>query len=180
MRSGGSDRGIQLLHPRSGLALRIVVRIRRRGDESRDQFEGVAACFPGERADSIELPGEPGLLFVEVIELRVAPRNRRGIVPDLRGERAPAVFEVERDFIPHRRELGRVPLDVRFDHSGLMPAAFTTGHHFSISALGNAARASGVCCSRRGLSWPSPARPPPPPLLPTAPTVAPLPRATRT
>src|SRR5207249_3669168 len=80
-------------------------------DESLDQFDGVFAleARTGERADPVQVAGEPRLLLVEVIELRVAPRNRRRIVPDLRGERAPAVFEVELDFVPHRRELGGVP-----------------------------------------------------------------------
>ena len=35
-----------------------------------------------------------------------------------------------------------------------MPAALTTGHHFSISAFWNAASAAGVCCSRGGTSVP--------------------------
>ena len=39
-------------------------------------------------------------------------------------------------------------------HSALMPAALMIGHHFSISALWKAASASGVCCSRGGISWP--------------------------
>src|SRR5258706_13945513 len=134
-----------LLHPRPELPLRVVVRIRRRGDESLDQFDGVAARFPGDRADSIEFPGEPGLLLVEMIELCVAPRNRRGIVPDLRGERAPAVFEGEHDFVPYRSELHRVPRGRPGPgghgghYSALMPAAFTIGHHFSISPFWNAA-----------------------------------------
>src|ERR1043166_8647033 len=44
-----------------------------------------------------------------------------------------------------------------------MPAALIIGHHFSISALWCAPSASGVSCSRVGMTWPSSvshARPP--------------------
>src|SRR5207244_4475618 len=40
------------------------------------------------------------------------------------------------------------------DHSALMLAALMIGHHFSISALWKVASASGVCCSRAGISCP--------------------------
>src|SRR5204862_1461531 len=100
------------------------------------------APLPGTRAEAVQIAGEPRLLLVEVIELRIAARNRRRIVPDLRGESAPEVLEVEPDFVPHRLELHRVRRGFRRGagvhgglHSGLMPAAFTMGHHFSISAL---------------------------------------------
>src|SRR6185503_850156 len=44
------------------------------------------------------------------------------------------------------------------NYSALMPAALIIGHHFSISALWNAARPSGVCSSREAISSPRSAR----------------------
>ena len=41
---------------------------------------------------------------------------------------------------------------VRPGYSALMLAALMIGHHFSISAFWNAASASGVCCSRGGIT----------------------------
>ncbi len=43
---------------------------------------------------------------------------------------------------------------VRYDafHCAVMPAALMIGHHFSISALWNARRNSGVCSSREPIS----------------------------
>src|SRR5215813_12015768 len=54
----------------------------------------------------------------------------------------------------------RTPVDRRHHHAGnpnysaLMPAALMIGHHFSISALWNAASACGVCSSRDTICWP--------------------------
>ena len=42
----------------------------------------------------------------------------------------------------------------RQDHSPLMFAALTIGHHFSISTFWKAASASGVCCSGGGMARP--------------------------
>src|SRR5262249_12879403 len=39
-------------------------------------------------------------------------------------------------------------------YSPLIFSALRIGHHFSISAFCCAASASGVCCSRGGISWP--------------------------
>src|SRR5262249_13643809 len=44
-------------------------------------------------------------------------------------------------------------VDCEDGYSALMPAALMIGHHFSISALCRAPSASGVCCSRDGISW---------------------------
>ena len=46
----------------------------------------------------------------------------------------------------------------RAPHCCLMPAALMTGHHFSMSAFCCATSASGVCCSRGGISMPRPVR----------------------
>ena len=43
-------------------------------------------------------------------------------------------------------------------YSALIPAALMIGHHLSISALWNAAKPSGVCCSREATSSPSSAK----------------------
>src|SRR5215467_2331349 len=54
----------------------------------------------------------------------------------------------------------RTPVDRRHHHAGnpnysaLMPAALMIGHHFTISALWNAASACGVCSSRDTICWP--------------------------
>src|SRR5271166_4214950 len=53
---------------------------------------------------------------------------------------------------PHAGE-GKAP--DKHAHSPLIPAALMIGHHLSISAFWNAARPSGVCCSRAATSRPS-------------------------
>jgi len=50
----------------------------RGSDEALDRF--------AIRAEAVEVAGEPPLLLVQVVELRVAARDRRGIGPDFRGE----------------------------------------------------------------------------------------------
>jgi len=154
-----------LLHPRPELPLRVVVRIRCRGDEIARSIRWCRRAFSRRPRRFDRAPGEPGLLLVEVIELRVAPRDRRGIVPDLRGERAPAVFEVEHDFVPHRSELHRVPRrssrSWRSRRTLFRSDARGLHHRPPLLDLGfwkTRTRASGVCCSRGGISWPRSAR----------------------
>ena len=52
--------------------------------------------FPS-RTEAVEVAGEPPLLLVQVIELRVAAGNRRGIAADLLGEPLPHAAQMLRD-----------------------------------------------------------------------------------
>ncbi|MHC2576394.1 hypothetical protein ACVI1J_001899 [Bradyrhizobium diazoefficiens] len=60
---------------------------------------------------------------------------------------------------PSRRPLSQAPQDEGVlratRYSGLMSAAFTIGHHFSVSAFWKAASAAGDCWSRGGISCPN-------------------------
>src|SRR6266702_6600219 len=95
-------RGKLRLQARPEPLLRGIVRVRRRSDESLDQLDVVSAleALFGERGDSIELAGEPRLLLVKMVELRVAARNRRGVVADLLVDRFLSAEQISLDFLP--------------------------------------------------------------------------------
>src|SRR5580704_6956247 len=113
------------------------------------------------------------------LERRIEPRHVGKLIGRVvhtgvcRAPKAPALLGLEFGKC-HRQVMGRIPMieflpqrlcdhrahhEIGFGHrppySPRMPAALMIGHHFSISALWNAARPAGVCCTRGAISSPS-------------------------
>src|SRR5690349_20386110 len=95
-------------HARSELALRGVVGIRRGGNEALDRLDHLGAPSRLGVADPLQLACEPDLLLVQMIELRVAPGNRRRIAADFRSEGAPPRVQVLPDGLAQRGERHQV------------------------------------------------------------------------
>src|SRR5215813_3762622 len=120
-------------------------------DEPDADRDGVAGGF-------LELldPGDRGghLVCAHVVHGSSDPSDGRSLLND----------KAFRDCLFGRSQTGRfgnhiltgTRNEARSDvHCALMPASLMIGHHFAISAFWNAARPSGVCCSRGATSSPS-------------------------